>query len=113
MKYLKNFEDLGLSTYPGPPIVNQASSTLAAGASDGMIGGGAGFGMTGAMGGEFPKKQGPTSKPYPDKFKQTIKNIDSKETKKRKDAIKRMKRLDMLSFADFQKKEKEKTEETE
>ena len=104
MKFLKYFEDnYNMDTYPGPPIVNQATSTLAAGGSDGMIGGGAGFGMTGALGGEFPKKSGPTSTPYPMKYISKVKSINNKETKKRKNAIKKIQKINILNFEDFLK----------
>ena len=86
------------------PIVTQAAGYLTGGASDGMIGGGPGFGMTGAMGGEFPKKQGPTSTPYPNKFKPTVKRVISKETRARKKALKKLQAVSMLSFDDFKKK---------
>lgn len=91
--------------FPGPPIVNQAADILAAGGSDGMIGGGAGFGQTGAMGGEFPKKFSPST-PQKTPYKQKIKNIKTKESRRRKNALKKLKKLDKIklkNFNDFQK----------
>lgn len=97
----------GGGAYPGPSIVNQASSTLAAGASDGMIGGGHGFGQTGAMGGEYPKKYAP-SRPEKIPHKQNIKSLTTKETKKRKNAIKKLMKLDQSKMKTFDEFENEK-----
>ncbi|NPV12908.1 MAG: hypothetical protein HPY57_14145 [Ignavibacteria bacterium] len=86
--------------YPGPQVVNTASNFLTAGASDGSIGGSGNlYGQTGVLGGEFPKKYQPST-PYPDKFKQTIINIQTKESRKRKNALKKLQRLDKLVYFD-------------
>ena len=109
MNYIKHFEEFGEGAYPGPPIVNQASSFLTAGASDGMIGGGPGFGMTGAMGGEFPKKYAPPKGSTHDKFRQNVTQTGKKDSKQRKDAIKKLDKLaKVMSFDDFQKEKEEK-----
>lgn len=87
-------------TYPGPPVVNKTSNFLVAGASDGSIGGsGYIYGMSGAMGGEFPKNYEPST-PYPDRFRQKIKNIRTKESTKRKNAIKKLNKLDVITSFD-------------
>lgn len=97
-------ENVPFDSYPGPPVVNTASNFLAAGASDGSIGGsGDMYGQTGAMGGEFPKKYVP-SNPEPNRFKQTVKNVIRKESRKRKNALQKLQKLDkLLKFDEFQK----------
>jgi len=105
MKYLKYFETSPSDCYPGPPVVNVTSNFLTAGASDGSIGGsGDIYGQTGAMGGEFPKKYVPSTA-EPDRFKQTVKNVIRKESRKRKNALKKLQKLDkLLSFDEFENK---------
>ena len=102
MKYIKTFEEMGEGAYSGPMVVNQASRSLVASGSDGFIGGGAGFGMTGAMGGEFPKKSGPTSTTYPDKYKYDKVRSKTKDTKRRSDAIKKLQGLKPSKMLDFE-----------
>lgn len=107
MKYLKNFENYlneMSDCYPGPQVVNTASNFLTAGASDGSINGsGDMYGQTGAMGGEFPKKYVPST-PAPEKFKQTVKNVLRKESRKRKSALKKLQKLDkIIKFNEFEK----------
>ncbi|MCK9477770.1 MAG: hypothetical protein M0R46_17795 [Candidatus Muirbacterium halophilum] len=110
MNYLKTFNQLyetdnfsSGGAYPGPQLNSAGgnlSHTLAAGGSDGQ------FGNSSAMGGEYPKKSGPTSSPYPTKYKEKIKKVQSKESKRRKSALKKLMKLDkakMKSFDDFQK----------
>ena len=101
MKYLKFFEELGEGAYPGPPLTGGMngtgflSSTLTAGASDGIIGG------------EFPKKYAPPKGPTHDKFRQNVTQVGKKDSKQRKDAIKKLDKLSkMMSFDDFKKEKK-------
>jgi len=106
MKYLKHFDlfneqgNYPMDCYPGPNLTNSTSNFLTAGASDGQIGSN---GWESSMGGEFPKRHTPST-PYPDKFKQTIKNVASKESKKRKNALQKLQKLDkLLKFDEFNK----------
>jgi len=117
MKILKTYIDLfetdsfsggGLSS--AVPSVNGPDNAWAGG----TIGGGPGNGQTGAFGSEYPKKYSP-SKPEKTPFKQTIKQIQSKESKARKNALKKLNKLDrvkMMSFADYNNKKEEKEKET-
>ena len=114
MKNLKTYSELfetdsfsGGGAYPGPSVVGPDNAW-----AGGTIGGGPGFGQTGAMGGEYPKKYAP-SKPEKRPFKQTIKQVQSKESKARKKALKKLDKLDrvkMKNFADFSKEDKKKEE---
>lgn len=86
------------NAYPGPEVSGPAkhlSGILSTG-SDGSLGT---KGNT-----DWELDNGPNSKPYPNKYKQTIVNPKFKESSRRRKAIKKMQRLDMLSFADFSKK---------
>ena len=86
-------------SYPGPPIVNNLSKNLAAGGSDGVIGG------------EFKGSGGPTSSPYPAKYKDKVKNIETKQSPERKKALALLKKLNkqrlkqgkLKKFDDFEK----------
>jgi len=86
-------------SYPGPPIVNKLSDQLAAGGSDGVIGG------------EFKGSGGPTSSPYPAKYKDKVKNIETKQSPERKKALALLKKLNkqrlkqgkLKKFDDFEK----------
>lgn len=99
---IKAYEDFGGGeAYPGPSVVGPDNKQIG-----GTIGG-PGFGQTGAMGGEYPKKYAPPS-PEKTPYKQNIKSLKTKETKKRRNAIQKIKRLDMLSFNDFKNKKEEK-----
>lgn len=83
------------NAYPGPNITygtQNLSNQLTAGSSDGQC----------EI--DWNKPSGPNSKPFPNKYKQTIVNPKFKESSRRRKAIKKMQRLDMLSFADFSKK---------
>lgn len=101
MKYLKSFEYYVDGSYPGPNLVNSADAVLAAGASDGMIAGGAGFGMTGAMGGEFPKNPGANSGEFPLKYDIKIKQVKNKKWTKYKELLKKVTKNKIVSFDDF------------
>lgn len=106
MKYIKTFEDFGEGAYIGAPLTNDigpgifttqgSSNILTAGGSDGFIGG------------EFYKNSGANSTPYPDKYKQTVKSINKKDSIKRKNAIKKLQKLQrtqsLMSFDEFTKK---------
>lgn len=98
MIYLKYFESgAPADDYPGPSIINQSSeystpslsNALSAGGSDGYIGA------------EFGKNIGPSAKPFPDKYKQNIKNPKTKESQKRLDAIKKLQSLRPSKMLDF------------
>ncbi len=90
----------GGGSYPGPSVVGPDNAW-----AGGTIGGGPGFGQTGVMGGEYPKKFAPPgSEKTP--FKQNIKMLKTKESKKRRSAIKKLQRLNMMSFNDFNDKNK-------
>ena len=102
----------GEGAYSGPPLTGgmdggmfstgNLSNKLAAGGSDAMLG------NTGAMGGEFPKLGGPSSKPFPDKYKQNIKNPKTRESKKRLDAIKKLQSMRPSKMLDFNQDNKPK-----
>ena len=110
---LQHFKDAGLNesdtpssggAYPGPNLVNNHPSV----GTGGSIGG-----ENTPIGAEW-KGTGPSSTPYPNKYKQKIKNVISKESKRRKSALKKLAILDktraktkMKSFDDFQKDKKE------
>ena len=104
MKYLKSFDYYIDGSYPGPQIVNNADSVLVAGGSDGMIAGGAGFGMTGAMGGEFLKNPGANSGELPLKYKPRIKQMKNKKWKKYKALIDDMTKNKVVTFDEFKSK---------
>lgn len=116
MKHIKKFNEIYEAenfndAYSGPPIVaplggvvitkDNLADTLAAGGSDGM------FGNSSAMGGEYPKKQGPTSSPKTTKYKPTIKKVKTKESKRRIKALKKLMRLDKPKLKNFNEYQKE------
>jgi hypothetical protein len=97
MKYIKYFESY-LDNFAGAPIVNNISREIAAGSSDGII---AGSGNSGAFGGEWQKPGGPNSSSGPDRFKQTVKSVKTKESIKRRNAIKKLKKLNIQTLKSF------------
>jgi len=91
----------GGGAYPGPNLINNEPSV----GTGGSIGG-----ENGPIGAEW-KGTGPSSTPYPSKYKQKIKRAVSKESRRRKSALKKIMNLDktkakikMKSFNDFQKR---------
>lgn len=96
---LDNFN--GGGDYPGPNLINNAPSVGTGGSISGE---------NTTIGAEW-KGTGPSATPYPNKYRQKIKNTISKESRRRKSAIKKLMKLDktkapkvkMKSFDDFQK----------
>lgn len=100
MKHIKSFENYPYDCYPGPNIVTSMVDNLSYFGSDGMIGSN---GWESSMGGEFPKNYVPST-PEPNRFKQTVKNVIRKESRKRKNALQKLQKLDkLLKFNEFQK----------
>ena len=85
----------GGGAYPGPNLVNSISGQMVGSGSDGKLG----PKQTEIEGGQ---DQPTSTGEFPMKYKtQTVKKINSKESRARKSGLKKMQKINMMSFSDF------------
>jgi hypothetical protein len=92
----------GGGAYPGPNIVNKITGNMVGSGSDGRLG----VNRTEIEGGNDAVT---STGEYPKKYKRTVTQTRTPESRQRKAAIKKMKRLSMLSFDEFKKKDETKS----
>jgi len=104
-RYIKTWEQInetdtfsGGGAYPGPNIVNTITGNMVGSGSDGRLG----VNRTEIEGGNDSVT---ATGEYPKKYKRTVDQVRSPESRARKKAIKRMKKVSMMSFDEFKKKD--------